>query len=158
MSFQNMQEEFMRVAGQKPQRLVDTIEVQESTSKDTRLYFDLIQEEYLELVNAYSAFDEAIYSDERLEAIVRLSDGLADLLYVMSGLANTLGIPLQEIYAEVHRSNMTKFQRNQNGYYEILRREDGKVLKPDTYSKPNIEGILHAKMSLETALNREMDE
>ncbi len=39
---------------------------------------------------------------------VKVADALADLLYVTLGAATTWGIPLAEVFDEVHRSNMTK--------------------------------------------------
>lgn len=42
---------------------------------------------------------------------VKVADALADLAYVLFGTAVTYGIPLQEVFEEVHRSNMTKAVR-----------------------------------------------
>jgi len=42
-----------------------------------------------------------------------------------------------DVFSEIHRSNMTKVVDG-----KVVRREDGKILKPDTYEKPNIEAIL----------------
>src|SRR3990167_3010854 len=40
--------------------------------------------------------------------LIETADGLADLCYVIFGAALELGINLQNIFNEVHRSNMTK--------------------------------------------------
>lgn len=69
--------------------------------------------------------------------IVEVADALADLLYVVYGTALVYGLPIDEIFAEVHRSNMTKFPGG-----KVLRREDGKILKPDTWEAPKIKEIL----------------
>ncbi len=42
---------------------------------------------------------------------VKVADALADLAYVLFGAAATWGVPLQEVFDEVHRSNMTKAVR-----------------------------------------------
>jgi predicted HAD superfamily Cof-like phosphohydrolase len=63
---------------------------------------------------------------------------LADLLYVVFGTATRYGIPMDRVFEEVHRSNMTKFPEDGNLVY----REDGKLLKPDTYTPANLEGIV----------------
>lgn len=66
--------------------------------------------------------------------IIEVADGLADLLYVIYGAACAFGIDLQPVFWEVHRSNMSKL----GGY----KREDGKLIKPDTYSRPDIKSVL----------------
>lgn len=74
--------------------------------------------------------------DEALEAMVvldevALADALADTAYTVLGTAATFGIPLKEVFDEVHRSNMTK-----------VRTIDGdrllKAGKGALYSPPNI--------------------
>jgi predicted HAD superfamily Cof-like phosphohydrolase len=64
-----------------------------------------------------------------------LTKELADLLYVTIGTAITFGLPLEEVFREVHKSNMSKLTKE--GY--VLRREDGKVLKSDQYKEPNLD-------------------
>jgi predicted HAD superfamily Cof-like phosphohydrolase len=70
--------------------------------------------------------------------LVEIADGLADLVYVVAGTALAYGIPLDRVFVEVHRSNMTKVWPD--GL--VHKREDGKVLKPPGYSPPNIAGVL----------------
>lgn len=62
---------------------------------------------------------------------------LADLLYVVYGTAIAYGIDLEPVFREVHRSNMSKV----GGYT----RDDGKWVKPDTYSRAAIEPLLQAQ-------------
>lgn len=83
----------------------------------------LIQEEFEEL-------KEAMASDD-LPAIAK---EMADLLYVVYGTAVSYGIDIAPVFREVHRSNMSKV----GGY----KREDGKWVKPATYSPARIEPIL----------------
>jgi predicted HAD superfamily Cof-like phosphohydrolase len=87
----------------------------------------LIEEEAREFAEAARAGD-----------MVGMADALADLLYVTFGAGVTLGIDLDPVLAEVHRSNMTKLWPDGTVHY----REDGKVLKPPTYSPANIAGEL----------------
>ena len=47
------------------------------------------------------------------------------------------GIDIEPVFREVHRSNMTKV----GGY----KREDGKWVKPDTYSPARIDEVLAAQ-------------
>ena len=83
----------------------------------------LIQEEFDELKEAMGKHD--------LPAIAK---ELADLLYVVYGTAVSYGIDMTPVFREVHRSNMSKV----GGY----KREDGKWVKPPTYSPAAIEPIL----------------
>ena len=69
------------------------------------------------------------------ENLVHIADALADLLYVVFGTAAAYGIPMDEIFQEVHRSNMTKavLDRFQKG---------GKVDKSENFQEPNLLPIL----------------
>ena len=92
----------------------------------------LIQEEFEE-------FQEAMQSKD-LPAIAK---ELADVLYVVYGTAVSLGIDMEPVFQEVHRSNMSKI----GGH----KREDGKWVKPPTYSPAEIQPILETQsLSQET--------
>ena len=83
----------------------------------------LIQEEFDELKEALAVEDLSSIAKE-----------MADLLYVVYGTAVSYGIDMDPVFREVHRSNMSKV----GGY----KREDGKWVKPDTYSPARIEPIV----------------
>lgn len=74
----------------------------------------------------------------RTNDLTGIADGIADCIYVLIGMALEYGIPIEEVFNEVHRSNMSKVWANG----EVRRRIDGKILKPPTYSPANIEAIL----------------
>lgn len=86
----------------------------------------LIQEEFEELQEAMQSKDLSAVAKE-----------LADLLYVVYGTAVSLGIDMEPVFKEVHRSNMSKV----GGY----KREDGKWVKPPTYSPAKIQPILEVQ-------------
>lgn len=88
-----------------------------------RLRVRLIQEEFDELKESMAGGDLAAVAKE-----------MADLLYVVYGTAVSYGIDMDRVFREVHRSNMSKV----GGY----KREDGKWVKPATYSPARIEPIL----------------
>jgi predicted HAD superfamily Cof-like phosphohydrolase len=69
--------------------------------------------------------------------VVMVADALADLLYVVYGAAEAWGLDMEPIFAEVHRSNMTKAGGPM--------REDGKMEKGPNWSPPNIEVIVAAQ-------------
>ena len=92
-----------------------------------RLRIDLIEEELDEL---HLGIDN--------QDIVEVADALTDLLYVVYGAGHALGIDLDECFQEVHQSNMSKL--GEDG--RVIKREDGKVLKPDTYFPPDLKSVL----------------
>ena len=69
---------------------------------------------------------------------IEIADALGDILYVVYGAALTFGIDIDTVFAEIHRSNMTKLGLDGKPIY----REDGKVLKGPNYEPPNIAKIL----------------
>ena len=73
-------------------------------------------------------------------SITESADALADLLYVVYGTAVSFGLDIEPIFAEVHRSNMTKI----GGH----KRADGKWVKPDTYSPAKLQPIINSQKEL----------
>lgn len=109
------------------------------------LYYDLVTEEVDEMRLAWEGFK----ADPSREALAELSDGIVDSIYTLAGLANTLLGPevAQRMWNEVQASNMSKVQaiETDSGIeYTVRRREDGKILKPDSYFKPDLIGIINA--------------
>lgn len=74
------------------------------------------------------------------ENLVEIADALGDLIYVVIGAALEYGIPIDDVVAEIHRSNMTKLDENGKPIY---REDDGKVLKGPNYEPPNIASVLN---------------
>lgn len=66
----------------------------------------------------------------------RMLKELSDLQYVLSGMAVSFGLPLEESFARVHASNMTKLV---NG--KVLKRADGKYLKGPNYKPPFLDDL-----------------
>ena len=94
------------------------------------LYMNLIIEEYKELMVAFGNRD-----------MVEIADACADLKWVIEGLEHTLKIPQQEVWDEVARSNLAKI--SDDG--KVHKREDGKVLKPEGWTPPDIKSIIKRK-------------
>jgi predicted HAD superfamily Cof-like phosphohydrolase len=95
---------------------------------DTReLQLKLLEEEIKELSDA-----------SRENDLVEFADAIADVLYVTIGMAVTHGLPLEEIFEEVHRTNMAKFVNGK----PLLRESDGKIMKPEGWTPPDIAGII----------------
>ena len=84
-------------------------------------------------------------NDEYLDAckkgdLVEIADALGDQLYILAGtiLKHGLQDKIQEVFDEIHRSNMSKLDEQGQPIF----REDGKILKSNMYFKPNIKQIL----------------
>ena len=88
----------------------------------------LIQEEFAELQEAMAAQD-----------LPGVAKELADLLYVVYGTAVSYGVDMDPVFREVHRSNLSKV----GGY----KREDGKWVKPPTYSPADVKSLLAVQLS-----------
>jgi predicted HAD superfamily Cof-like phosphohydrolase len=86
----------------------------------------LIEEEAAE-------FRMAAESDDLIE----IADAVADLLWVVIEAGLTYGIPIEEVFAEVRRSNWTKLQGP-----EPTLNEAGKIVAGPGFSPPNIGPIL----------------
>lgn len=84
-------------------------------------------------------------NDEYLEAckrgdIVEIADALGDKMYILFGsiLKHGLQDKIEEIFDEIHRSNMSKLDDNGQPIF----REDGKIMKSKKYFKPDIKKVL----------------
>lgn len=100
---------------------------EEGFGKQAELYLRLIREEFDELVKAF--FERNM---------VEIADGCADLKWVIEGLENTLKIPQQAVWNEVSRSNLAKISASG----KVEKRPDGKVLKPEGWTPPDIKTAL----------------
>ena len=98
----------------------------ESRQAQADLYFRLVKEEFEELSTAVAEHD-----------IIETADACADLIWVIEGLMYSLGVDPQTVWDEVARSNNSK---TVNGM--LIKRDDGKVMKPETYFPPNIQKAL----------------
>ena len=92
------------------------------------LYMKLVKEEFQELLDAEAEGNE-----------VKMLDAVADLIWVTTGLALAKGWLLRSAWEEVARSNLSKIDPETG---KVLKREDGKILKPKSYSPPDLEKFL----------------
>lgn len=69
--------------------------------------------------------------------LTQIAKELADVVYIACGTALTYGIPFDDVFAEVHRSNMSKI-----GPEGPVRRADGKIMKGPYYSPANVAACL----------------
>lgn len=140
-------QEFHRVFGRIPDPTTPTI-----TDLDSRiLRATLILEEFEELLTElglklrYDVIDDLfkfdIISNHKID-LAKVAKEISDLLYVTYGTASSMGLPIDEVYNAVHESNMSKLGNNG----EVIRREDGKVLKGPNYKEPDVQLIIERKL------------
>ena len=101
-----------------------------STLRLREMRNQLIEEEQ------YEIYDELSQPSEDIDKAA-LTKELADLLYVTYGFAVTFGLPIDEVFERVHRSNMSKLGDDGKPIY----REDGKVLKGPNYQPPKLDDL-----------------
>ena len=85
------------------------------------LYCHLIGEEFDELISSTNAQDDL--------------DALIDILVVTIGAMHSLGVDVEAAWNEVMRTNFAKIDPETG---QVLRREDGKILKPAGWQPPNL--------------------
>lgn len=90
--------------------------------KQYELYKDLIREEVQELGEA--------------ETHVDALDALTDILVVTVGAIHSMGADGEGAWNEVMRTNFAKIDAATG---KVRKREDGKVLKPEGWTAPNLE-------------------
>ena len=87
-----------------------------------QLYCNLIKEEFDELCESNNIVDDL--------------DALIDILVVTIGAIHSLGANGEAAWNEVMRTNFAKIDPETG---KVRKREDGKVLKPEGWTPPNLE-------------------
>ncbi len=88
------------------------------------MYLKLIDEEYTEL-------QEALETNDRQEQL----DALIDILVVTIGAIHSAGFDGEGAWNEVMRTNFAKIDPTTG---KVRKREDGKVLKPEGWTAPEL--------------------
>lgn len=88
------------------------------------LYVNLIREEVTEL-------EEAIAAEDRVEML----DALEDILVVVAGAIHSMGADGEGAWNEVMRTNFAKIDPATG---KVRKRPDGKVMKPENWSPPDL--------------------
>lgn len=101
----------------------------EVPEEEAMLRYNLLKEENEEYLEACKRGD-----------VVEIADALGDILYIAFGtiLRHGLQHKIEEVFDEIHRSNMSKLDKDGRPIF----REDGKVLKSELYFRPDIRKVL----------------
>lgn len=103
-----------------------------SSPQETDMVINCIVEELAEFIEAINDYEVLPSEASRSQ----LCKEWADLQYVVSQAAVFFNIPASAAFNRVHNSNMTKVVDG-----KVIYREDGKILKPDTYVAPDMRGL-----------------
>ena len=98
--------------------------VDEYNHGQVALYANLIDEEVEEFKQAYKQYDH-----------VEMLDALVDILVVTIGAINSMGADGEGAWKEVMSTNFAKIDKDTG---KVRKREDGKVLKPLGWKKPEL--------------------
>lgn len=118
------QAQFMRACGQT---------VGERNESQCEMYELLLTEECSERAEAIEFADEVEEFDADLDILV---------VHIGRMLSRWHPNMIQAGWHEVMRSNISKCVPDGQGGFTTIKREDGKILKPDTYSPPDMASIM----------------
>jgi len=101
---------------------------QPASEANYKMYLDLIREETDEL-------EEAIQDNDKVEQL----DALVDILVVTIGAIRAAGWDAEGAWKEVMDTNFAKIDPTTG---KVIKREDGKVLKPEGWQAPQLTPFL----------------
>lgn len=96
---------------------------QKPSSENSELYFNLIKEEFEEYIEAH-----------RLNDDVEMLDACMDMIWVILGFCHMKGYNINGAWDEVAKTNLSKIDAKTG---KVIRRSDGKILKPEGWKEPN---------------------
>ena len=105
--------------------------------------FHLISEEvnelYASMIKMASLTElDIVEGKHDFDVLVEVADAIGDVIVTLHGLSNACGLPMKDVFNEIHRSNMSK--ANPGG--TLTKDKNGKLVKPSTYSPADLKTIL----------------
>ena len=97
---------------------------QKASPENAALYKSLMEEEFKEFIDAHWKKDE-----------VEMLDACMDLIWVTLGFCAMKGYDVDGAWNAVLGSNMRKLDPKTQ---KVIRREDGKILKPEGWTPPDL--------------------
>ena len=105
---------------------------QKESPENAALYKTLMQEEFNEFISAHWNHNET-----------EMLDGCMDLIWVTLGFCHMKGYDVGGAWDAVLRSNMAKVDPATG---KVKRREDGKILKPEGWTPPDLSKFTKKKL------------
>jgi len=109
-----------------------------NNEEQAQLYRKLIDEEYQE-------FCEARINEDEVETL----DACFDMMWVIIGYMLSKGYDVENAWDEGARSNLAKIDRATG---KVIKRDDGKVMKPDGWKKPDFSKFTCKRLALNTKI------
>lgn len=95
-----------------------------ASKENAELYAELIEEEFDE-------FKEALLDEDDVEQL----DACIDMIWVILGYCHMKKFKVSQAWDEVAKSNFAKVDKETG---KVIRRADGKVLKPEGWKPPDL--------------------
>ena len=105
-----------------------------NNEEQAQLYHRLINEEYNEFIKARNENDD-----------VETLDACFDMMWVIIGYMLSKGYDVENAWDEGARSNLAKID---SATGKVIKRDDGKVLKPDGWKKPDFSKFTCKRLAL----------
>lgn len=114
------------------------IEFMYTFGQEVKLYPDWPDEKTLDLrIKLIEEEVDELFDGVDRRDLANVAKELVDILYVVYGMGNAMGIDLDNCFDEVHASNMSKLEDG-----KVLYSETGKVLKGKNYFEPELDRLL----------------
>jgi predicted HAD superfamily Cof-like phosphohydrolase len=107
---------------------------QKPSEENSKLYSNLITEEFTEFTEAYEQNDE-----------VEMLDACMDMIWVILGFCHMKGYNVDGAWSEVRKTNLSKIDANTG---KVIRRSDGKILKPEGWKEPNFSDFINKDLKV----------
>lgn len=78
--------------------------------------------------------------------LAMIETSLNSLIYFTYSVEGSVGMNIDPVFDEIQKSNMSKLWNGPSGHEVKRRPEDGKILKPPTYSPADIEKVLRKQI------------
>ena len=105
-----------------------------NNEEQSQLYHHLINEEYNEFIKARNENDD-----------VETLDAGFDMMWVIIGYMLSKGYDVENAWDEGAKSNLAKID---SATGKVIKRDDGKVLKPDGWKKPDFSKFTCKRLAL----------
>lgn len=138
------QRKFMTACGQTTEVL---------NLRQLQLYVGLVLEETAELIMAMEKLETSVSAGQPIhrDAIAEILDAGGDIMVVAGGVINSIGIYPGNVLDRVWATNLAKISPDG----KVLRRDDGKILKPPGWEPPIFTDL--ADSVLEPKTNKEKE-